>query len=130
MILHAPVITEKSLMLASLGQYTFEVDPRANTAEIGKAIAAHFKVTVTNVRVISIPGSTRNFRFRPGKTTATKKAIATLKKGDKIPGFAYEAKSGGPDHAGHNHEAEKKDKKLTGSNSEKAETKKPAGKDK
>ncbi len=87
-IVFRPIITEKSLGKASLNQYTFEVDRRANKIEIRKAIEDIFKVTVVNVCTIKMPGKKR-VRFdkrgrHMGYTNNRKKAVVTLKEGDVI----------------------------------------------
>lgn len=85
-ILH-PIITEKSMLLVPEGRYTFEVTPQANKIEIAKEIKQEYKVDVIGVRVINLPGKSRNFRRIPGRTSNRHKAIVTLKKGQKISGF-------------------------------------------
>lgn len=79
-------LTEKSNKLsAELGQYTFEVYPGANKHAIAEAVEKTFKVTVTRVNVQNYRG--KNKRSRAGRPTMTsdyKKAIVTLKAGDKI----------------------------------------------
>jgi len=87
-IILRPIITEKSIGKASLNQYTFEVDPKANKIEVRKAIEDIFKVTVVKVCTIKMPGK-RRVRFdkrgrHVGYTKDRKKAIITLKEGDVI----------------------------------------------
>lgn len=79
-------LTEKSNAQSSeLGQYTFEVFPSANKAVIAAAVEETFKVTVKRVNVMNILGkTTRGRNGRPGKKSDYKKAIVTLKAGDKI----------------------------------------------
>lgn len=92
MTLLRPIITEKSLALATQSQFTFVVDPRANAQLVAQAVRDHFKVTVLSVRMQNIKGAARMFRFRVGRTSDVKKAIVTLKKGQTIPGFSFDAK--------------------------------------
>lgn len=79
-------LSEKSNKLsAELGQYTFEVERHANKHQIAKAIEDTFKVTVRRVNVQNYRG--KNKRTRQGRPTVGsdyKKAIVTLKSGDKI----------------------------------------------
>ncbi len=79
-------LTEKSNKLSSeLGQYTFEVFKDANKHAIAEAVEQTFKVTVKRVNVMNIRG--KNKRSRQGQPSVTsdfKKAIVTLKAGDKI----------------------------------------------
>ena len=81
-------VTEKAANLsANLNQYTFEIDPRANRTEVARAVEEVFNVTVTNVNIlIKKPKvkTDRARRGRPGKKGGHKKAIVSLKEGDKI----------------------------------------------
>lgn len=84
-VIRGPVITEKaSRQMEGQGKYSFEVDRRANKLEIKKAVETAFKVAVTGVNVVSMRGKMRRVRWQPGKTPDWKKAIVTVKKGDKI----------------------------------------------
>ena len=86
-ILKRPLITEKSTALQEQGKYAFEVNRGANKYEIKNAVEKAFKVTVMSVNVITVPGEThrvgRNKVFRQ----PWKKAVVTLKSGDKIQFF-------------------------------------------
>jgi large subunit ribosomal protein L23 len=79
-------LTEKSNKLSSeLGQYTFEVDPAATKHTVAAAVERAFKVTVRRVNIQNYAG--KNKRSRQGQPSVTsdfKKAIVTLKTGDKI----------------------------------------------
>lgn len=79
-------LTEKSnAQSAEFGQYTFEVFPSATKAAIAAAVSSTFKVTVKRVNVLNYLGkNTRARNGRPGKKSDYKKAIVTLKAGDKI----------------------------------------------
>lgn len=90
-IILRPIVTEKMTELETKRQYAFEVDRNANKIEIQKAIEKKFNVTVLSVRTINYKGKqktqlTRRGRFS-GKTAKWKKAIVTLKEGDKIEFF-------------------------------------------
>jgi large subunit ribosomal protein L23 len=79
-------LTEKSNKLSSeLGQYTFEVHGHANKHQIAHAVEDTFKVTVRRVNVQNYRGKNKRTR-RGGVTVGSdfKKAIVTLKAGDKI----------------------------------------------
>ncbi len=82
-----PVISEKSFELIEHNRYTFEVDKRATKPQIARAVEEVFKVTVTNVNTMRVPGKTRRLRYNLGTTRSWKKAIVTLKEGDKIEFF-------------------------------------------
>lgn len=85
-VLKQVLLTEKSNKLSSdFGQYTFEVHPEANKHQVAEAVENAFKVTVTRVNIMNIDGKNKRSRQgRPSMTSAYKKAIVTLKKGDKI----------------------------------------------
>jgi len=84
-IIKSPVITEKaSGKTETEGKYSFEVDRRANKIEIKKAVETAFKVSVTQVNTVSMRGKNKRVRWQIGKTPDWKKAVVTLKKGEKI----------------------------------------------
>jgi large subunit ribosomal protein L23 len=90
-ILRRPLITEKTNFQSSnLNQFTFEVGSKANKQQIKEAVEAMFDVTVLRVNVINRPAkvarSLRN-RRRQVRRGGYKKAIVTLKPGDKIDVF-------------------------------------------
>ena len=83
-----PVYTEKSLREAKSGNYTFKVGLTMNKKQIAAKIAEIFGVTVTKVRTAKIgPEKGRNARGRKFSKMAIKKAIVSLKDGDKIDVF-------------------------------------------
>nr|HPN66708.1 50S ribosomal protein L23 [Candidatus Omnitrophota bacterium] len=65
-------------------KYVFEVDKGANKNEIKKAIEQAYKVKVKDVNTMIMSGKWRRVRFKPGKTPDWKKAVVTLRAGDKI----------------------------------------------
>jgi large subunit ribosomal protein L23 len=79
-------LTEKATKQSSeLGQYTFEVTTGATKPQIAAAVEQAFKVTVRRVNTQNYRG--KNKRSRQGQPSVTsdyKKAIVTLKQGDKI----------------------------------------------
>jgi len=87
-VIVAPRITEKAMADALLNQYTFVVHPRATKTQIRHAIEEIFKVNVTKVNTVNVRGKARNFARRgvktSGKQSDTKKAVVTLKPGQKI----------------------------------------------
>lgn len=86
-IITKPRITEKSIGETDNSKFTFEIAPRANKIEVAKEIEGKYKVNVANVKIINKKGKPKRFRFHLGKRKDIKKAIVTLKKGQKIPGF-------------------------------------------
>jgi len=82
-----PIISEKSYAGIEHNRYTFEVDKRASKPEIADAVAEVFNVTVTRVNTMRVPGKSRRLRATAGVTRTWKKAVVTLKEGDKIEFF-------------------------------------------
>lgn len=82
-----PIISEKSYAGIEHNRYTFEVDKRASKPEIADAVAEVFNVTVTKVNTMNVSGKTRRLRTSKGVTRSWKKAVVTLKEGDKIEFF-------------------------------------------
>jgi large subunit ribosomal protein L23 len=79
-------LTEKGTKQGdSFNQYTVVADPRANKTEIRQAVQELFKVKVVKVNTLNVRGKPRRQRTtQAGQTNAWKKAIVTLKAGDKI----------------------------------------------
>lgn len=87
-IIKRPVISEKSTILTEKdNKYVFEVAPNANKIQIKKAVEDAFKVGVVRVRTMTMPGKTKRVRLQIGRTSSWKKAIVTLKQGDRIELF-------------------------------------------
>lgn len=79
-------LTEKGTRQGEkLNQYTVVADRRANKIQIRHAVQELFKVKVVKVNTLNVRGKARRKRTgQAGKTPAWKKAIVTLKEGDKI----------------------------------------------
>lgn len=87
-VIRRPIVTEKSNALAGeQGQYTFQVDKRANKAQIKQAVETAFEVDVRDVRVINVPGKVRRMGRRVRRTPSWKKALVTLAQGQRIELF-------------------------------------------
>ena len=85
-----PIDTEKTRYQASeLGQYTFEVDRRANKIEIKQAIETIFDVRVSAVNVMNVPAKAtkRRGRRRAVRHSQWKKAVVTLTEGQRLDVF-------------------------------------------
>lgn len=95
LILKKPIITEKSLNQAQNGKFTFLVSKKANKNQIRKIIQKHFKVDVIDIKTLKISGKTKRFGSKRLETQMPdyKKAIATLKKGQKINLFEIKESS-------------------------------------
>jgi len=74
-------------MLQAQGKYAFEIAREANKQQIRQAVEKAFKVNVLTVNVMTVPGKTRRVGRRQVLTQSWKKAIVTLKPGDKIELF-------------------------------------------
>jgi large subunit ribosomal protein L23 len=84
-IIQEPLITEKiTAGQEKLHKYAFRVHPKANKKEIKSAVEKIFNVHVTRVNTLNNTGKWRRVRYQPGKTADWKKAIVTLKAGEKI----------------------------------------------
>lgn len=86
-VIKKPVVSEKSYDLLADNKYTFYVNPAANKIEIKKAVEEIFKVTVLNVNTLNVKGKEKRMGRAVGRTNDRKKAIVTLKEGDKIEVF-------------------------------------------
>lgn len=86
-ILRRPLITEKYTGLQVVGKYTFEVAREANKPLIKQAVEKAFDVEVVSVNVMTMHGKSRRSGRRIIPARPWKKAIVTLKAGDKIEFF-------------------------------------------
>lgn len=86
-VLIKPVVTERSTGLMEQNKYTFKVDPKANKIEIKNAVEKIFKVDVVSVTTMSVPGKLKRQGKTQGYTPDWKKAIVTLKAGQRLPIF-------------------------------------------
>lgn len=86
--LRRPVITEKGTLLAETGKYVFEVAENASKALIKEAIEAAFGVGVVSVNVMNVKGKVKRYGRQPKPRRSWRKAIVTLREGDKIDLFA------------------------------------------
>jgi len=92
-IIIKPILTEKVTNLQeSERKYGFKVHPSANKIEIKKAVEDRFGVKVEKVSTMNIKGKRKQMTIRSGgrvirtngRRSNWKKAIITLKEGDKI----------------------------------------------
>jgi large subunit ribosomal protein L23 len=86
-VLRRPLVTEKSTRLAERNKYVFEVSKTASKDQVRKAVEKAFKVGVVSVNIIMVPGETKKMGKRQVTASAWKKAVVTLKEGDKIQLF-------------------------------------------
>ncbi|GMO17828.1 MAG: 50S ribosomal protein L23 [Spirochaetaceae bacterium] len=86
-ILVEPVLSEKTNNMRESCKYVFKVDPRASKLQIKEAVRRVFKVTPVSCNVMNVPGKPKRLRYKAGKTPEWKKAIVTIKQGEKIALF-------------------------------------------
>lgn len=85
-----PVVSEKSTVLGDQGKYVFEVAPTANKIQIKHAIEEAFankKVQVESVNILHVVGKERRRGKSVGRTRSWKKAIVTLRAGQRLDLF-------------------------------------------
>lgn len=82
-----PVLSEKSTTLAKEGKYVFRVSKNANKKIVKRAIKEIFNVEPVRVNIMNVRGRRKRVRYNYGYTASWKKAIVTLKQGDKIELF-------------------------------------------
>jgi large subunit ribosomal protein L23 len=86
-VVRRPLVTEKNTSLQTQGKYAFKVAREANKNQVKQAIEKAFKVTVTDVNMITVRGRERRVGRRIVAASSWKKAVVTLKAGDKIQIF-------------------------------------------
>jgi large subunit ribosomal protein L23 len=87
-IIVRPVISEKSYnLIETEGQYTFQVDRRANKNQIKRAIEDAFDVRVDRVNTVNVKSKPKRQGLIQGRTASWKKAIVKLAEGDRIELF-------------------------------------------
>jgi large subunit ribosomal protein L23 len=88
-ILRKGIVTEKTVKLQQRNQYTFQVAPTATKIDVRRAVEQLFKVKVTSVNTLRMPGKPKLIRRRgaaprPVEAREWKKAIVTLAEGESI----------------------------------------------
>ena len=83
-IIKALIRTEKSTTYEPEGKYLFLVDKSANKIQIKRAIEEIYKVKVRGVNTFISCGKLKKVRYQLGRTPDVKKAVVTLKEGQKI----------------------------------------------
>ena len=86
-LLVKPLLSEKGMHFASIGRYVFVVKRKASKPEIKKSIQKIYSVHVEDVKIVNLPAKKRGSGQRVGMTSAIKKAIVILRKGEKLPGI-------------------------------------------
>jgi large subunit ribosomal protein L23 len=83
-IIKALIRTEKSTLTEPRGKYLFLVNLRANKIQIKQAVEQLYKVKVKDVNTFISLGKMKRVRYQAGRTPDLKKAVVTLKPGQKI----------------------------------------------
>ncbi len=76
--------TEKGTAQEPERKYFFQVASQANKVQIKKAVEEIYKVKVVTVNTTVMPGKRKRVRQEYGYTPDWKKAVVTLKEGQKI----------------------------------------------
>ena len=83
-IIKTLIRTEKGTFLEPERKYLFHVAPGSTKSDIKKAVEEIYKVKVDCVNTTLVPGKKKRVRQQLGRTPNWKKAIVTLKEGQKI----------------------------------------------
>jgi large subunit ribosomal protein L23 len=87
-VIKGPIITEKlDQAREKFRQYSFIVDKKATKIDVARAVENLFKVSVEGVRTNVVHGKVKRVGRNIGRRPNYKKAIVTLKEGDKIELF-------------------------------------------
>ncbi len=87
-IILKPVVSEKSTNIREkANKYVFIVSKDANKIMVKDAINDLFGVMPAKVNVVNVMGKLKRVKYKYGRTASFKKAIVTLKEGDKISVF-------------------------------------------
>jgi large subunit ribosomal protein L23 len=83
-VILSPRVTEKSGILSQGGTYTFKVAKNANKSMVAKAVRTLYKVNPVKIAMINVPAKNVFVKGHMGTVSGFKKAIVTVKKGEKI----------------------------------------------
>ncbi len=86
-VLRRPLITEKYTVLQAFGKYAFEVSASATKPQVREAVEKAFNVKVTSLNMMNMVGRPRRVGRRVLPAKPWKRAVVTLKPGDKIELF-------------------------------------------
>lgn len=89
MTLIRPVITEKSMVSASSGIYTFSVLLHATKSQVKQAVESMFNVKVVRINILRrhVPAKSTGSKRLKGQSTQTKYATLRLAQGQRIDLF-------------------------------------------
>ena len=83
-VVMSPVMSEKGLIDIEIGKYAFYVHPHANRSQIRDAIEVVFNVDVVKINLLNQRGKVKTMGRHSGRSPKRKKAIVTLKPGQRI----------------------------------------------
>ncbi len=83
-VVMSPVMSEKGLIDIEIGKYAFYVHPQANRSQIRDAIEEVFNVDVVKINLLNQRGKVKTMGRYSGRSPKRKKAIVTLKPGQRI----------------------------------------------
>ena len=86
-VIRRPLVTEKNTALQSQNKYAFEVRTDSNKEQVKEAIEKAFKVNVIAVNIMTVRGREKRVGRKKVMVSPWKKAVVTLKTGDKIQIF-------------------------------------------
>jgi large subunit ribosomal protein L23 len=86
-VLIKPVVTEKTTAQSADNKYVFKVNRDANKILVKKAVKKLFGVEPARVNMSIVRGKSRRNKYKVGFRPSWKKAVVTLKLGDKIELF-------------------------------------------
>ncbi len=87
-VIYHPLITERSTDLREgMNKVVFIVSPFANKHQIKLAVERTLKVKVAKVNIINVEGKKKKMGRFEGKQINRKKAIVTLRQGEKLDIF-------------------------------------------
>jgi large subunit ribosomal protein L23 len=79
-----PVLSEKALSTIAEGRYAFYVHPHTNRRQIREALETVFNVEVIKINLLNVRGKEKTMGRYKGFSPARKKAIVTLREGQRI----------------------------------------------
>jgi len=86
-IVLSTIVTERSTTQSEDSKhprYTFVVARDANKQEIKSAVERIFNVKVTSVNTMNVKGKIKRLRMNRGMTPGWKKAVVTVREGERI----------------------------------------------
>jgi len=88
-VIKRPIISEKSLLAATAGRYTFQVDHAASKGDVRRALKEIFGVNTTEIKTMITKGRTSRVWGRKSRASVgpIKKAVVSLEKGQKLDIF-------------------------------------------